>query len=272
MKILLVNDDGIGAEGIVRLEEALSDFSNVYVVAPETERSACSHSITLRKPVSATQLSARKFAVDGVPADCVNLALLNLFADVDFDLVLSGINNGFNTGEDISYSGTVAGAIEATALGRRAVALSVGFSEQPRLDLACGWTRDFIRRFPFRELPKRCFLNINFPRGDGPFPVMLATQGRLDFTNSVTEIEPSASGDCASGSKRQFTIGRTTRPELADRGTDVYAIRNGFISVTPMTVDFSDTRALGTVERILSAMGSSDGASFEAAAPSQLTQ
>ncbi|MBN2208034.1 MAG: 5'/3'-nucleotidase SurE [Candidatus Coatesbacteria bacterium] len=253
MNILLVNDDGIEAEGLVRLEHCLSDFCEVYVVAPEGERSACSHSITLRRPVRATRISERKFAVDGMPADCVNLALLNLFAGVQFDLVLSGINNGYNTGEDVSYSGTVAGAIEATALGRRAVALSVGYSERPRLDAACEFTRGFVRRFPMSELPPICFLNVNFPPGEGPFPVMVTKQGRLHFENSVTEVDnPGASGGASHGT-RGFVIGRTTQYERAAKGTDVYAVNNGFISVTPMHVDLTDTRALQVTKRLVSA-------------------
>ena len=254
MNILLVNDDGIEAEGLVRLEHCLSDFCEVYIVAPETERSACSHSITLRRPIRATRISERKFAVDGVPADCVNLALLNLFADVQFDLVLSGINNGYNTGEDVSYSGTVAGAIEATALGRRAIALSVGYAEHPDLNAACEFTRAFVRRFPMSELPPICFLNINFPRGEGPFPVMVTRQGRLHFENSVAEVfDLSDLSDRSDLSDlRSFTIGRTTQYERAAKGTDVYAVSNGFISITPMHVDLTDTRALHVTRRLVS--------------------
>jgi len=251
MKILLVNDDGIEALGLVRLEEALSSFCDVYVVAPETERSACSHSITLRRPIEAKQISQRKFAVDGVPADCVNLALLNLFADVDFDLVLSGINNGFNTGEDVSYSGTVAGAIEAASLGWRAIALSVGYSEQPKVGSACEFTVDFVRRLSLEDFPDRCFLNINFPRGEGPFPVMLTRQGRLRFENDVVEVDADSREKEAAARTRRFRIGRTTRTDLAAEGTDVYAVSNGFISITPMQSDLTDVRALGLMRHLL---------------------
>ena len=254
MNILLVNDDGIHAEGIVRLEESLSDFSDIYVVAPETERSACSHSITLRRPVSAKQLAERKFAVDGMPADCVNLALLKLFADVDFDLVLSGVNNGHNTGEDISYSGTVAGAIEATSLGRRAMALSVGHSERPNFGPACEFTRDFVRAFSMSDLPPICFLNINFPVGAGPFPVVVTRQGRLHFENSVVEVEDPTSSDGSPGDVRRFRIGRTTEHDRAAEGTDVHAVSNGFISITPMRVDLTDLRALDVTRRLVSSV------------------
>jgi len=251
MNILLVNDDGIHAEGIVRLEESLADFADVYVVAPEAERSACSHSITLRRPISATQLSERRFAVDGVPADCVNIALLSLFADVEFELVLSGINNGHNTGEDISYSGTVAGAIEATSLGRRAMSLSVPFSERPDFGPACKFTRDFVRRFSMGDLPPICFLNINFPVGAGPFPVMVTRQGRLHFENSVVEVENPTSSDGTPGEVRRFRIGRTTEHSRAADGTDVYAVANGTISITPMHVDLTDMRAFDLTERLM---------------------
>ncbi len=251
MKILLVNDDGIEAPGIVRLEQTLAALADVYVVAPETERSACSHSITLRRPIEARQISQRKFAVDGVPADCVNLALLNLFADVQFDLVLSGINNGYNTGEDVSYSGTVAGAIEATLLGWRAIALSVGYSEQPNLGPACEFTADFVRRLSLKDLPDRCFLNINFPRGEGPFPVMLTSQGRLLFENNVVEVDANSKGKGTPHRTRRFRIGRTTRPELAAEGTDVYAVSNGFISITPMQSDLTDVEALSEMQHLV---------------------
>ncbi|HUT04271.1 MAG TPA: 5'/3'-nucleotidase SurE [bacterium] len=251
MKILLVNDDGIEATGLVRLEQTLAALADVYVVAPETERSACSHSITLRRPVEARQISQRKFAVDGVPADCVNLALLNLFADVQFDLILSGINNGHNTGEDVSYSGTVAGAIEATLLGWRAIALSVGYSEQPNLGSACEFITDFVRRFSLKDFPDRCFLNINFPRGEGPFPVTLTRQGRLHFENNVVEVDANSKGKGTPHRTRRFRIGRTTRPDLAAEGTDVYAVSNGFISITPMQSDLTDVRALGLMQHLV---------------------
>ncbi|MBN1593871.1 MAG: 5'/3'-nucleotidase SurE [Candidatus Coatesbacteria bacterium] len=257
MKILLVNDDGINADGIISLEKALSAVAEVYVVAPDEERSACSHSITLRRPISATKLSDRKYSIDGVPADCVNLALLHLFADVDFDLVLSGINNGHNTGEDISYSGTVAGAIEATSLGRRAMALSIGYSERPDFGAAREFAREFVVRFPMNELPPICFLNINFPKGKGPFPVMVTRQGRLHFENSVTQIGDDAALDGTAGAVRRFKIGRTTERGLADEGTDVYAVNRGYISITPMHVDLTDLRAFEKTEHLVfQAMGS----------------
>lgn len=253
MNILLVNDDGIQSGGIACLEETLSEIAVVYVVAPDSERSACSHSITLRRPIVARRVSERKYAVDGVPADCVNLALLNLFADVKFDLLVSGVNNGHNTGEDISYSGTVAGAIEATSLGVRSIAVSIGFSEKPNFGPACQFTRDLITHFPMDRLPDRAFLNVNLPRGDGPFPVMVTRQGKLHFENKVAEVDASDSSPRDPDTARSLRIHRTTEPHRSEEGTDVYAVNNGFISITPMHSDLTDRGAVELTEALVQA-------------------
>ncbi|MCD6326597.1 5'/3'-nucleotidase SurE [bacterium] len=259
MKILLVNDDGIRAEGLVRLEETLAQTHDVYVAAPETEQSACSHSITLRRPVQAREISDREFAVDGVPADCVNLALLQLFADHKFDLLISGINLGHNIGEDISYSGTVAGAIEATGLGVRSIALSIGYSKQPNFGPACAFVRRFLERFSLKSIPNGTFLNINIPFGEGPFEAVVTRQGNLHFSNSVAEDEAGAQEVDCPNATRGFRIHRTTEGHRATEGTDVHAVNNGYISITPMRLDYTDRGAFeltGALVRL--AFGASD--------------
>jgi len=251
MNVLLVNDDGIDSAGIASLRSAIEDICEVFVVAPESERSACSHSITLRSPVSAIRLSEREYAVDGTPADCVDLAVLKLFADVRFDLFLSGINYGHNVGEDVSYSGTVGAAIEATMLGLRSIALSVPRTDPANFDAASKLAREILLRFPVPKVPQRTFLNINLPPGDGPFPIMVTRQGRLHFLNTISEqTDCDAQLDSACNEQR-FKIGRTTKPDLAEEGTDVYAVNHGFISVTPMRIDLTDRGAFILTEALL---------------------
>src|SRR6056297_3591568 len=134
MRILLTNDDGITAEGFAVLERIAAELSDdVWVCAPETEQSATSHSLTIHRPLRLRELDDRRFAVDGTPTDCVLIAVRQAM-DRPPDLVLSGVNRGWNAGEDITYSGTVAGAMEGTLLGIRSIALSQDYGEDGRTD------------------------------------------------------------------------------------------------------------------------------------------
>src|SRR3954454_18026122 len=161
MRILVTNDDGYRSEGIHALAEALRDLGEVIIVAPVAEASAIGHALTLRRPLRLESIDERVFAVDGTPTDCVNIAVTHVFKGLP-DLVVSGINKGWNLGDDVTYSGTVAGALEAALLGIPAVAVSLrqprGAYDFPPAATAAATLADAMLRKP---LPARTFLNIN---------------------------------------------------------------------------------------------------------------
>src|ERR1700722_11660505 len=168
MRILVTNDDGIHSPGLAvteKIAHALSD--DVWVVAPETEQSGASHSLTLSEPLRLRQLGERRFAVSGTPTDCVMMACLHILKDQPPELVLSGVNWGSNLADDVTYSGTIAGAMEGCALGIPAIAMSQEPSENSRLEI--DWSPgevhapDLIRRLMRIGWPKGTLLNMNFP-------------------------------------------------------------------------------------------------------------
>src|SRR5881396_3263208 len=164
-RILITNDDGYRSEGLRMLAERLSRVGEVTIVAPVEEASAIGHALTLRHPLRLERIADRVFAVDGTPTDCVNIAIAQVFKGLP-DLVVSGINKGWNLGDDVTYSGTVAGALEGALLGIPAIAVSLkatrgdyDFSHAARA--AAVWADAILRR----PLPARTFLNINVPKG-----------------------------------------------------------------------------------------------------------
>src|SRR2546423_5827001 len=165
-RILVTNDDGIGSPGIKLLEEIARDLSpDVWVVAPEQEQSASSHALTTRRPLRMSELAERRYAVDGTPTDCVMLAIKHLLREHRPDLVLSGVNGGGNVGEDLTYSGTVAAAMEATLLDIPAIALSQDYREGEEVPWQTGeaYGPEVIRRLLHLRWPEHTLFNINFP-------------------------------------------------------------------------------------------------------------
>ncbi len=171
MKILIANDDGIFAEGIHALASALAEENDVYVCAPDRERSATGHSMSLHKPLIVDAVKEiyhmpkvkAGYTTSGTPADCVKVALGAIWRDTKFDLVVSGINHGPNLGVDVLYSGTVSAAMEAMLIGVPSIATSLYSYSSKEFDEAAAWIADFVKDLP--EIPKRSFLNINFPPG-----------------------------------------------------------------------------------------------------------
>src|SRR5437660_227744 len=166
-RILLTNDDGIHSQGLIKLEEALKDIGDVYVVAPASEMSGASHSLTLARPLRIRQLDERHWTVDGTPTDCITLALNKILPDKDLpNICASGINHGGNLGDDATYSGTVAGALEATILGVPGVAVSLvarenlDFTEPARVAVLA------VKKVLAEGLPDGTLLNINVPLGE----------------------------------------------------------------------------------------------------------
>lgn len=235
-RILLTNDDGIHAEGLAALAEALgAGFADIVVVAPDREQSACGHSLTLHRPLRMAQLRPGWYSVDGTPTDCVNLAVLWLLKEEGVDLVVSGINAGLNLGDDVTYSGTVSAALEAHLLGLPALAFSqqldgeVSFAESGRL--AAGIVERLLRE----EVPARLLFNVNIPAGR-PRGVRLTKLGRRIYEQVVVER-----GDPRG--RRYFWIGGSPRWK-EEEGSDQAAVSAGSVSVTPLRLDLTDYAGL----------------------------
>jgi 5'-nucleotidase len=236
MRILLTNDDGIHAPGIFALKESLSGIGEVFVVAPERPRSASGHSITLHKPLRLTETTlpdgGKGWAASGTPTDCVTLGWDVVLED-RVDLVVSGINAGPNLGWDVTYSGTVAAAIEGVILGAPAIAVSVA-AEEDELDYgpAARFTAQLARQIGSHGLEPWTLLNVNVPGlpDSGIRGVMITRQGRRQYVDRIDRrIDPSG--------KPYFWLRGSLKEELHDEDSDVHAVLNDFISVTPIHLD-----------------------------------
>lgn len=240
-RILLTNDDGIHSDGLIKLEEALKTVGDVYVVAPSSEMSGASHSLTLARPLRIRQIDDRHWSIDGTPTDCVTLALNKILpADERPDICVSGINHGGNLGDDATYSGTVAGALEATILGVPGVALSLVARDNYDFTEAASFAVIAVRKVLEEGLPEGTLLNINIPQRkiNG---VQVTRQGIKNARPVITEhIDPRG--------KPYFWIGEEYFNTDAAEGTDYYAIKRGYISVTPLRSDMTDHQALTAVE------------------------
>jgi len=237
MLILLTNDDGIHSTGLRVLQKAVEKLGEVYVVAPDRERSAISHALTLHTPLRVDRIAPRRFAVDGTPSDCVNLALHSLLPQKP-DLLISGINKGGNMGEDISYSGTVAAAFEGMLRNVPAIALSQvaeSYDEQSFADAAEFLPR-LINKVLNKGIPEETLLNINIPPTT-PKGVKITRQGKRVYDNAVVaNTDPRG--------KKYYWIGGAA-PGFNDiEGTDLSAIHNGYISITPLHLDLTNYKAL----------------------------
>lgn len=244
--ILLTNDDGVRAAGLTALKKALSPVAQTVVVAPAAQQSACSHSVTLQRPLRYTRHDTDVYSVDGTPADCVYLALFaDRFLPRRPDLVLSGINHGVNLGTDVFYSGTVAGAREAAFRGIPSLALSYDLGEETT-DLAL--LAEISRGMALRLLQASVasghapLLNVNFPRGrfQGVLTTHLARRVYQDQV--VARVDPY-------GREYFWLGGRPANGERAE-GSDVDAISRGFISVTPLALEAVDTDHLATAAEV----------------------
>lgn len=243
MRILLTNDDGVASPGLHALAEALSAEHETVVVAPESERSATGHAITLHKPLRARTISTyppgvAAWATNGTPADCVILGVLELL-DERPDVVVSGINVGANLGRDLTYSGTVSGAMEAAILGIPSVAVSVAAFEHVRFDVAVRFVARLVRMFADHPLPADALLNVNVPNLPAPElkGVMLTRQSTRRYLSSLERRT-----DPRGRVYYWLTGGRA--PALDEEGTDAWALAAGYISVTPVHLNMTDDRLL----------------------------
>ena len=242
-RILVVNDDGIRAPGLKVLERIARSFSkDVWVFAPEEEQSGMAHSLSLYKPIRVTRLARRRFSVGGSPTDCVMMALTEYMQDRRPDLVLSGINRGANLGDEITYSGTVAGAMEATLLGMPAIALSQQVrGEEAQFATTEAHAADIIRRLLQQEWPRDVFMNVNFP--DVPpkdvTGVAVVRQGRRKSGYNLHEMpDPRRQGHF-------YIIGTAKHgPHIGRGDSDYLAIARDRITVTPLHCDLTHRGAL----------------------------
>lgn len=247
-RILVSNDDGIGAPGIEVLERVARSLSDdVWVVAPEAEQSAAGHSLTIRRPLRVRQVSDRRFAVDGTPTDAVLLGINHVLKDKKPALVLSGVNRGGNLGEDVTYSGTVAAAMEATILGVPAIAFSqyYGPDEPIRWATAEHWAPGIIRRVTSVGWGRNVLMNVNFPdvAADAVTGIEVVRQGKRKIGDELMErLDPRG--------EPYIWIGAQRAEDRSTKGTDIEAVVRGAISITPLCVDLTDQgtmRALAAV-------------------------
>ena len=234
MRILICNDDGIDAQGLYLLEKIARTFSDdVWVVAPETEQSGASHALTLHRPLRLRQHDKRHYTIDGTPSDCVLLAINSLLRAHKPDLVLSGINNGGNLGEDVHYSGTVGAAMEGTLLGVRALALSQVFTapRPTRWETAERFVPDLLRAVIGRLWDQNVLLNINFPdvAPEAVSGIEVVQQGKRKLGDYLEErVDPRG--------RPYIWISGKRREDRQRPDTDLEAICRGAITVTPLVV------------------------------------
>lgn len=245
--VLVTNDDGINAPGLAALAEALAPLGEVYVVAPEREQSTVGHALTLHRPLRVDRLAERRFAVNGTPSDCVNLAVLGLLP-AEPTLVVSGINHGSNLGDDVTYSGTVSAAMEGTLLGIPSIAVSLVGPEQGGFGEAGKIARLIAMRTLVEGLPPKTLLNVNVP-GGRPKGIRFTRLGHRVYKEKMVE-EKDPRG------KTYYWIG--AGPPLWDdrEATDIIAVQDGYAAVTPLHLDlthYAALRRLGDWEAALNA-------------------
>ncbi len=237
MNILITNDDGYFAPGIVELKKELETCFNVYLCAPLNEKSASSHSITLFKRMELKKIDEKSFAVDGTPADCIKVSLLYLFKDIKFDLIVSGINNGPNMGDDIFYSGTVAGAREGLLNNIFSIAASVdGWNMGKDYKIPARFLKELILKLKNKSFKQKLLLNINFPLFSPPKGVRIAHLGKRIYKDSIL-FE-------SIGEKEYVTIGGDDPSFQFEENTDLQIVSDGYIAITPLINEVSDRNTI----------------------------
>jgi 5'-nucleotidase len=241
-RILVTNDDGYRSEGIHALADALAVLGEVTIVAPVEEASAVGHGLTLRKPLRLERISDRVFAVDGTPTDCVNLAVAHVLKGLP-DLIVSGINKGCNIGDDVTYSGTVAGALEAALLGVPGIAVSqrsirTDYDFAPAARAAVTIADAMLQR----PLPSRTFLNVNMPHGRAKGYKVTVLARRNHITSVAERLDPKG--------RAYYWIEEGHDEWLPHDRSDYQAVHDGFISITPLHPDLTAHGALEGVESL----------------------
>ena len=245
MLILVSNDDGIHAAGVRALAAALEPLGEIWLVAPDRQQSAASHSLSLHRPLRVEEVGERCLAVDGTPTDCVNLAINGILPERPA-LVVSGINHGANLGDDITYSGTVSAAMEGTLLGTPGIAVSLVVTrEKPNFSAAASFAAALARAVLEGGLPPDTLLNVNVPalpaaelRGH-----VITRQGKRRYADAIVEnVDPRG--------RKYYWIGGSDLGFVGEEGTDFAAIQAGYISVTPLHLDLTNYATLPRIEQL----------------------
>jgi 5'-nucleotidase len=243
MRILLTNDDGIDAPGLEVLHGIAKQLSDdIWISAPETNKSGAGHSLSLNEPLRMRQVSERSFAVRGTPTDSVIMGVRHILKDIGKpDLILSGVNKGGNLAEDVTYSGTVAGAFEGTVIGIRSIALSQAFGTESRdalhWETAAAHGADIVKKLLAFDWPAGVLMNVNFPdKAPADVKGIVATrQGKrdLDMLSVDARQDP--------WTTPYYWLSFERRRSVTTEGTDLWAIYNGYISVTALNMNLTDT-------------------------------
>lgn len=245
MNILLSNDDGVYAKGLNKLAQALSAIADITIVAPDRNRSGASNSLTLDRPIRVKNIEDNVVSVEGTPTDCVHLAITGLLPK-SFDMVVSGINEGSNLGDDIFYSGTVAAAMEGRFLGYSAIAISLNLenSDYQHYETAAQIAKTLVLRLCRDPLPAETILNVNVPNLPlaqirGYEVTRLGKRHRAEKT--IQSIDPR--------NHPVYWLGLPGSEEDAGPGTDFYAIKMGFVSITPIQLDLTNYDAFDQLSK-----------------------
>lgn len=248
MRILVSNDDGVHAPGIHALATEMTSMGEVIVVAPDRNRSGASNSLTLSRPLSVRQLENGYHSVDGTPTDCVHLSLTG-YIDEKIDMVVSGINEGANLGDDILYSGTVAAAMEGRFLGLPAIAFSMVGHKIKHYQTGARIAGELVKKLRDDHLPANTILNVNIP--DIPFEQIRGIEvTRLGTRHSA---EPSIKMQDPRG-RSIYWVGPPGEEADAGPGTDFYAVNNHFVSITPLQLDMTDYKVFDQLSAWVKAM------------------
>ncbi|MBY0344000.1 MAG: 5'/3'-nucleotidase SurE [Sphingomonadales bacterium] len=246
MRILLTNDDGINAPGLKVLEEIARQFSDdIWICAPSEEQSGAGHSLTLTRPVRLQKHGERRFAVSGTPTDSVMMALREVMPDAP-DIILSGVNRGANLGDDITYSGTVSAAIEGALAGIRAIAFSQvyareGMGDEVPFGAALEWGPKVLAKLIDAPMAERTLINVNFPaiHAEDVKGIRVVRQGFHDYSRGTIVQGRDPRG------YRYFWFGLDPIEHTLDHGTDLEAIEEGFVAVTPLQLDLTHYSTIG---------------------------
>ncbi len=245
MVILVTNDDGVHSAGLIALFKALKEIGDAYVVAPDRERSAVGHALTLHRPLKVEELRERVYSVNGTPTDAVVLGVNKVLPQKP-DLVVSGINRGGNLGDDITYSGTVSAAIEGTILNIPSFAVSVPGDKNFHFETAAFFAITMAKFINENPLPFDTFLNVNVPNLPGALVkgVKLTRQGKRVYDNAIQEV-------LSPRGERHYWIGGGVPYWEHAHDTDINAVEEGYVSVTPIHLDLTDYNALESLKRHL---------------------
>jgi 5'-nucleotidase len=243
MIILVTNDDGVHSQGLIALYRAMKEIGEAYIVAPDRERSAVGHSLTLHRPLKIEELRDHVYSINGTPTDAVVIGVNKILPERPA-IVVSGINRGGNLGDDITYSGTVSAAIEGTILNIPSFAISIPGEKNFHFDTAANYASVIAQYILKNSLPYDTLLNVNVPN----LPISqikgikFTRQGRRVYDNSIKEVY-SPRGE------RHFWIGGGTPYWEQSEDTDIFAVENNYVSITPIHLDLTNYTALDVMKK-----------------------